>query len=114
MLFRSYLVDVDYRQRLALIGLDAEGDSIGLARYEGATDLLSAEIAIVVAPERRRIGVGGHLIVALEPPAKSIGIPRFVAGYQPDNRPIADLLSELGYGDRWLEDGLMWVAKSLL
>jgi GNAT superfamily N-acetyltransferase len=76
-------------------------------------DTSSAEIAIVVAPEWRKHGIGGILVRALEQPAKDAGIERFVAAYLPDNRAIADLLTELGYGDRWLEDDLVWVGRPL-
>jgi GNAT superfamily N-acetyltransferase len=108
-----YLVEVDYFHRLALIALDAEGNSVGIARYEGAADSSSAEMAVVVVPEWRRLGVGRMLVEALEPPAKRAGIDRFVAVFQPDNRAISDLLDEIGYGDRRYEDGLAWVVKPL-
>ena len=108
-----YLVDLDYRHRLALIGLDEKGDSIGIARYEGMEGSDSAEIAVVVVPEWRKRGVGRVLVESLEPPARAAGIKRLIAAFQLDNRPIADLLADIGYGDRWYEDGLAWVAKSL-
>jgi GNAT superfamily N-acetyltransferase len=109
-----YLVELDYKYRLALVALDAEGDSIGIARYEGSEGRDSAEVAVVVVPEWRKRGVGRILVEALEQPARSAGITRFVATFQPDNRPIADLLADIGYEDRWYEDGLAWVAKPLL
>lgn len=108
-----YLVEIDYRSRLALVALDGDGNSIGLGRYEGIDDLSSAEVAIIVAPPWRKRGVGGLLLGMLEAPARSFGIDRLIAGYQPDNRAIADLLTELGYQDRRLEDGIAWVAKAL-
>jgi GNAT superfamily N-acetyltransferase len=107
-----YLVELDYHDRLALVGLDAKGNSIGISRYEGTNGEGSAEIAVVV-PEWRSRGVGRVLIEALESPAIRAGITRFVAGFQPDNRQIAGLLAEIGYEDRWYEDGLAWVAKPL-
>jgi acetyltransferase len=108
-----YLVEVDYWHRLALIALDTDGNSIGIARYEGAAGSSSAEMAVVVVPEWRKRGVGRMLVEALEPPAKRAGIDRLVAVFQPDNRAIADLLDEIGYGDRRYEDGLAWVVKPL-
>ena len=74
-----YLVDIDYRQRLALLCLDADGNSVGIARYEGLDDHGTAEIAIVVAPEWRKHGIGGLLVEALEPPARRAGIEWFSA-----------------------------------
>lgn len=108
-----YLAEVDYRYRLALLALDSEGDSVGIARYEGTPDSSSAEIAVVVVPEWRKQGIGAGLVSALEAPARRAGIVRLVAAFQPDNRAIADLLVALGYDQRWYEDGLAWVAKDL-
>ncbi len=108
-----YLVEVDYHDRLALLAMDAGGNSVGIARYEGLETPGSAEIAVVVVPEWRKRGVGRILVEALEPPARRAGITRFVAAFQLDNRPIADLLTGIGYGDRWFDDGLAWVAKPL-
>lgn len=108
-----YLVELDYRHRLALVGLDADGNSIGISRYEGGRGQESAEIAVVVVPEWRKRGVGRILVEALESPARREGILRFVAAFQLDNRPIAELLASIGYGDRWYEDGLAWVEKPL-
>jgi GNAT superfamily N-acetyltransferase len=108
-----YLVELDYHDRLALVGLDAEGNSVGISRYEGTNGEGSAEIAIVVVPEWRKLGVGRVLVEALEEPALRSGITRLVAGFQLDNRQVARLLAEIGYGDRWYEDGLAWVAKPL-
>jgi acetyltransferase len=108
-----YLVEVDYRYRLALLALDSEGDSVGIARYEGTPDSSAAEIAVVVVPEWRKRGIGAALVGALEAPARWAGILRFVATFQPDNRAIAELLGSLGYDEHWYEDGLAWVAKDL-
>lgn len=108
-----YLAEVDYHRRLALVALDHDGNSIGISRYEGLEDQDSAEIAVVVVPEWRKRGVGRILVEALEEPATAAGIARFVAAFQLDNRPIADLLTEIGYTERWYEDGLAWVAKPL-
>lgn len=108
-----YLVEVDYRFRLALLAMDSAGDSIAIARYEGKAGSSSAEIAVVVVPEWRKRGVGAALVGALETPARRAGIIRFAATFQPDNRAIAELLESLGYGERWFEDGLAWAAKDL-
>lgn len=109
-----YLVEIDYRRRLALIVFDVEGNSVGIARYEGATDPSAAEIAVVVDPEWRHRGVGNLLLTALEAPARDAGFSCFTAVYSLDNRAIAELLSELGYVDRHFEDGLIAVAKPLV
>ncbi len=110
-----YLVEVDYRTRFALLAMDGQGDSIGIARYEGTAGDAgdSAEVAIVVAPDRRRRGVASFLLRALEPQAIASGITEFVALYHPENRPVAALLTRLGYGEPTLVDGLMRTSKTL-
>ncbi len=108
-----YLVEVDYRWRLALLAMDASGDSVALSRYEGSENSSRAEVAVVVDPTWRRRGVASRLLRSLEPPGISAGIEEFIALYQPDNRAIADVLAELGYGDGVLDDGLVQVSKTL-
>lgn len=108
-----YLVNVDYRWRLALLGMDRSGDSVGLARYEGCEGSDAAEVAIVVDPTWRRRGLASTLLRALEPHAITSGITEFFAVYQPDNVAVAKLLSSVGYGDALLDDGLMRTSKTL-
>jgi len=108
-----YLVEIDYVMRLALVAIDMDGNSIGIARYEGAEGLASAEIAIVVAPEWRSRSVGQTLVTALEAPARDAGIAEFEALFVPGNRAIAEMLLSLGYGNRRLEDGLVSVSKPI-
>ncbi|MDK1016966.1 MAG: GNAT family N-acetyltransferase [Actinomycetota bacterium] len=108
-----YLVDIDYHRRLAIVGMDAHGNSIGVARYEGTEDLASAEIAVIVEPDWQRRGVGLALIKALMPPAIRAGIGRFEAMYAPDNRAVAALLEILEFTDRRMEDGLMVMTLDL-
>lgn len=109
-----YLVDIDYHRRLALVAMDLEGNSLGVARYEGIGEHPLAEIAIVVTPEWRNRGVALMLVEALELPAIDAGFEQFEAFYLPDNRTVADLLEGLGYGDLQLDDGLVRVTKLLL
>jgi acetyltransferase len=108
-----YLVNLDYSWRFALLGMDGSGDSIGLARYEGSEGSEAAEVAIVVDPAWRRRGLASTLLLLLEPHAIATGISEFYAMYQPDNKPVADLLSTLGYGGAVLVDGLMRTSKTL-
>lgn len=108
-----YLTEIDYIRRLALLALDDEGNSIGIARYEASADLSTAEVAIVIEPDWRHRGIGGLLLGLLEGPAQEAGVTRLVAVFQPDNRAIDGLLCQLGYEERWFEDGLTWLAKPL-
>jgi GNAT superfamily N-acetyltransferase len=109
----EYLVTLDYRYRLALIAMDDEGNSLGVGRYEGREGSDSAEVAIVVDTQWRHRGVGSVLLRHLEPHARSVGIERFVALYQPDNSGVAALLKSLDYEPAPMVDGLVAVTKSL-
>lgn len=109
----DYLVTPDYVWRLALIAMDAVGNSIGIGRYEGAKESDSAEIAIVIDPQWRGRGVGSVLLRHLEPHARSVGISQFVAFYQPDNTAVAALLKSIGYLPAPMADGLVSVTKNL-
>jgi GNAT superfamily N-acetyltransferase len=108
-----YLITPDYEWRHALIAMDSEGNSIGVGRYEGSEGQESAEIAIVVDPQWRGLGVGSVLLGHLEPHASEAGIEQFVALYQPDNVGVAALLKSLGYEPAPMADGLVSVTKSL-
>lgn len=108
-----YLVEVDYRWRLALLSMDESGNSVALSRYEGSQGSSGAEVAVVVDPTWRRRGVASTLLRLLEPPGIAAGVREFHAVYQPDNRPIATVLASLGYGDAVLDGGLVQVSKTL-
>ena len=108
----EYLATVDYVGRLALVAMDEAGDSVGIGRLE-ATSETDAEVAIVVAPPWRRLGVGAALLGALEQPARDRGIERLVALYLPDNVPVERLLRSIGYGDRHVVDGIAELTKDL-
>ncbi len=108
-----YLVTVDYRWRMAVVAMDESGDSVGIARYEGSAGDSEAEVAIVVHPQWRHRGVASVLLRQLEPLAVSAGIEAFVAVYQPDNKPVAALLRELGYMEPLLVDGLTHTSKTI-
>jgi GNAT superfamily N-acetyltransferase len=110
----EYLVTPDYVWRLALIAMDTDGNSIAVGRYEGSQESGTAEIAIVVDPQWRGLGVGSALLRRLEPHARSVGIERFVALYQPDNIGIAALLKSLGYEPAPMVEGLVSVTRSLV
>ena len=109
----EYLVTLDYRYRLAIIAMDDDGNSIGVGRYEGSEGRESAEVAIVVDPQWRHRGVGSVLLRHLESHARSVGIERFIALYQPDNTGVAALLKSIGYQPAPMMDGRVAVTKSL-
>lgn len=109
----EYLVTVDYTTRLALVAMDSSGASIAVGRYEATEDPAMAEVAIVVAPDWRRKGVGRVVLAALETPARAYGYERLIALYLPDNAAVETLLKRLGYGDRGFFDGISTLEKAL-
>jgi GNAT superfamily N-acetyltransferase len=95
-----HLVEVDYQQRLALVALDSAGSGVGVARYEGGPGEDVAEIAVVVDPEWRRVGLGYRLLGMLGEAAMARGIQRFIAFYFVGNSDVEGLLKACGLPHR--------------
>ena len=55
-----------------------------------------AEIAVVVRPEWRRVGLGTLLILVLAKAAAERGVHTFSAAYLAENRPVAALVEDAG------------------
>jgi len=112
----EYLATLDYDHRLALLAMDETGASIAIGRYEGGPDPSddhTAEVAIVVAPPWRRLGVGATVLCTLEPPAIEHGFTSLTALYLPSNRAVEALLRSIGYDQRHVEDGVAELTKRL-
>lgn len=95
-----YLVEVDYRWRLALVAFDSTGGGVGIARYEGRPGEQAAEIAVAVASDWRSVGLGSCLLSMLGEAAVARGIRRFVAYYFVDNHDVEALVSASGLPHR--------------
>ncbi len=106
------LTRLDYQGRLALAAFTPEGEGIAIARYE-ATDPGSAEVAVVVLPEWRRVGLGTALLDRIESAARARGITRLDAVYLPDNERIVSLLERVGYTPQGIDGGLGTATKDL-
>ena len=92
----SYLTEIDYQHRFALVAIDpATGAGVAIARYEQASGG-AAEIAVVVVPAWRRVGLATELIALLAEAALAHGISTFTASYVAENRPVAALVKEAG------------------
>ncbi len=91
-----HLVEVDYRWRLALVALGDGNKAVAIARYEGSAGNSSAEVAIVVDREWRRLGLGTALLVLLALRAAASGIRRFTATYLSDNTEVSRLVAKSG------------------
>lgn len=108
-----YLAEVDYDRRLALVAFGDDGHGVGIARYEGLTDPARAEVAVVVHPDWRRLGLATELLRRLEEPARHNGINEFIAVHLPSNRAVAAVFGDLGYGPPKFVDGLVRVEKRI-
>lgn len=108
-----YLAEVDYESRLALVALDTEERGVAVARYEGEPGSDTAEVAVAVDPDWRRLGLATTLLSRLERPAMDHGITRFEALYLPQNQAVAAVFAILGYSDQSIEDGIAKVDKKL-
>lgn len=87
------LVDVDHRDREALIALDDQG-IIGVARY-GTSPTASHDVAVVVADDWQGRGLGTLLIRRLAHIARLRGISRFHATMLGDNARAQSLVRGL-------------------
>jgi GNAT superfamily N-acetyltransferase len=90
------LCRLDYQTRFALAAFSTDGDGVAIVRYE-STEPGVAEVAVVVQPGWRGLGLGTALLASLEEAAIERGIRRFTAYYLPDNAAIEALLSDRGF-----------------
>ncbi len=92
----EHLTSVDYLHRFALVARDARtGHGVAVARYEGSGDS-TAEVAVVVHPGWRRVGLATVLVRLLARAAINRGFHAFSASYLAENRPVAALLTDAG------------------
>ena len=90
------LVEVDYASRLALVAFAPDGTGVGVARYEGEPGNPTAEVAVAVHAQWRRVGLGSLLLRQLGQAALSRGVTRFTAITQAENRPALSVLNASG------------------
>lgn len=85
------LLDIDHRDREAVVAV-LDGEIIGVARYARGSGSDAAEVAIVVADDWQRQGVGTRMLGALYELAEQAGIRQFTYSMQADNRAVVRLL----------------------
>jgi RimJ/RimL family protein N-acetyltransferase len=85
------LLDIDHHDREAVIAV-VEGEIVGVARYARWTGTDAADLAIVVADDWQRQGLGTRMLSGLADLALSSGIQSFTATIQGDNRPALGLM----------------------
>lgn len=98
----KYFTEIDYHDHMALGAIALSGDrarGLGIARYVRLADEPTvAEAAIVVVDSHQRLGLGTILLKALAKWATRNGIERFIGYVLKDNKPMLNLLKELGAG----------------
>ena len=91
----DYLTTVDYTTRFALLAVEpASQRGVAIARYEPAGQDGTADVAIVVTPGWRDVGLASELLRMLAQAASGRGIHTFTGTYLADNRPVTALISE--------------------
>ena len=95
----DYLVDeVDHSDHEAIVAIEpTTGAMLGIARYvRSKEDHELAEVAVTVADDWQRRGVGRALLDRLTYRARREGISRFTALVLSENRPALGLLEDVG------------------
>ncbi len=97
----AYLVDVDHKDHEAIIAIDrSSGEALGVARYiRSGDDAEVAEVAVTVADDWQRRGLGRALLNRLAYRARREGVRRFSAFVQGDNPGALSALSH-NFGPR--------------
>ena len=97
----SYLVNqirnADGVHDLVLGAFDEHGRLVGVAQFDRPDDKPTAEVAIEVAKDWQRLGLGLALLTRLVAAARSRGIHELTATYFADNIPILRLLRDVGH-----------------
>ncbi len=110
---RHSLVNIDYQWRLALVVFAENGEAVGIGRYEGGPGQEEAEIAFVVKPGWRRLGLSSALLHLLAKAAQARGITRLTAICLPDNDAMTALLSSSGFELLPPQEGIIVARKTL-
>ncbi len=106
-----FLTEVDYRRRFALVGF-VDGEAIAIGRFEPAGEE-AAEVAVVVKPEWRRMGIATEMLEILEEAAVERGFTEFEAMYLPSNHAIEHVLVKRAFGKPTVQSGVARVTKSI-
>jgi GNAT superfamily N-acetyltransferase len=87
------------------LGAFESGDLVGVANYVVLTRPGYAEVALVVAHEQHRRGIGTALLKALGDIAKESGLNHFVADVLAENHLVRELLHDAGWQVTERRDG---------
>lgn len=92
---RRVLLDVDGRDRVALVAEADDGTPVGIARtIRDRRNPDEAELAVAVVDEWHRRGVGRRLVAAVAARARSAGVERLTARVLPENAAALGLFRD--------------------
>jgi RimJ/RimL family protein N-acetyltransferase len=91
-----HLTEVDYITRFAFVVV-YHGELIGVGRFDRIPATNDAEVAFIVSDEYHHLGIGLMLLHRLADVAWSLGITRFCAETQADNRSMLGVFSASGF-----------------
>ena len=98
------LMDIDYRQRMALVATTQQGgveQFVGVARYCETDEPDAAELGISVTDAWQRSGIGSLLLRQLIAYAREQNIRRLIGLVLPDNEPMIALARRHGFTVRY-------------
>jgi acetyl coenzyme A synthetase (ADP forming)-like protein len=112
--FARTLIDPDWAEKGALVGVLGEGDEderiVGIGNYVRLRDRHTAEAAFAVADAFQRRGIGTRLVEQLSARAADYAIDRFVAEVMPENAAMLGVFERVGFRTtRALEEGVVEV-----
>lgn len=98
---------IDYDREMAFVAVTEDSElpsELGVGRYMINPDGRTAEIALVVADDCQRLGIGSKILKALMQTAKDKGITLFEAEVLTANTAMLALLKKLGFNVETIAD----------
>lgn len=92
--FTAWILRVDHHDREAVAAVEG-GEVVGIAQYSRLPGAREADLAIVVADDHQRQGLGTRLVAALADRAVAHGIKAFAVDIQGDNYRAMRLLRRI-------------------
>lgn len=94
-----YLTEVDHHDHEAVLGFDANGGPVGVARYVRSEAPPEAEVAVAVIDDWQGRGAATALLERLIMRARENGIERFVASVLQENADAIELFRSISPED---------------
>ena len=91
-----FLRSADNVHDLAIGAFDTDGRLIAVAQFDRTDDGPTAELAIEVAADWQRVGLGRRMLQQLVERARALGLTRLTATYYADNVAVRRLLHRSG------------------